>query len=133
MKPRHAVEVQRLVHAFYEKVRRDPVLGPVFHARLEGRWEAHLEKMCRFWGSVLHATGGYVGDPIGSHARLPGVASEHFDRWMELFEQTAKETLPPYRALDVTARAARMRVVLERHAEKDAVKHPPATPSEAAD
>ena len=72
--------------------------------------------MCHFWGAVLHATGGYRGDPIGSHAGIPGLEAEHFRRWMELFRATAEETLPPRRAADITSRAARMRMVLERHA-----------------
>lgn len=108
-------EIRELVHAFYGRVREDPLLGPVFDDRLEGRWSSHLERMCRFWGAVLHATGGYRGDPVGSHAGIPGLEPDHFRRWMELFRATAEATLPPHRAADITARAARMRVVLERH------------------
>lgn len=107
-------ELRALVFAFYGRVREDALLGPVFEARLEGRWDAHLEKMCDFWSSVLYATGRFRGDPIRSHARISELTPEHFDRWLELFERTALETLPRDRASDVVARSHRMRAVLER-------------------
>lgn len=106
-------EIRTLVTAFYARVREDELLGPVFEARIGDRWEAHLDRMCDFWSSVLLATGRYRGDPVGAHARIPGLTPKHFDHWMELFEETARQVLPPWRALDVAARAARMRLVLE--------------------
>jgi hemoglobin len=33
-----------LVHSFYEKVRRDAALGPIFAARI-AEWGPHLERM----------------------------------------------------------------------------------------
>ncbi len=117
MRPRISEqEIRALVFAFYDAVRADERLGPVFEARLAGRWPSHLEKMCDFWSSVLLATGRFVGDPVTSHARLPGIVPDHFDRWIELFRDTAARTLPPHMAADVTGRALRMRVALERAA-----------------
>jgi hemoglobin len=106
--------LRALVFEFYARVRDDDLLGPVFEARLEGKWEEHLERMCDFWSTVLHATGRYRGDPVGSHARIPDIAPHHFDRWIELFEETAHDVLPPREAADIVGRSRRMRAVLER-------------------
>lgn len=109
-------EIRDLVFTFYDRVRSDERLGPVFERTLNGRWEAHLEKMCDFWSGVLLATGRFRGDPVRAHAEIRGIHPEHFDRWLDLFELTAVETLRPHHAIDVVARATRMRVVLERAA-----------------
>jgi len=109
-------EIRELVYAFYGRVREDACLGPVFEGRLEGRWEPHLEKMCDFWSSVLLSTGRFSGNPVEAHLRVPGISSEHFDRWIELFHRTAQDVLQPHHAADVAGRAARMRIVLERAA-----------------
>ena len=107
-------DIRRLVHAFYARIRTHETLGPIFNARLEGRWDSHLEKMCDFWSSILRATGRYLGNPMQTHAVLPGVTTEHFDQWMILFEKVASDVLEEWQARDVVGRAGRMRVALER-------------------
>ena len=79
--------VERLVHDFYGRVRADAVLGPIFEARLAGRWDAHLGKMVDFWSSIALKSGRYVGNPHVAHQPL-GLAPEHFARWLALFEET---------------------------------------------
>lgn len=85
--------IQRLVHAFYRRVREDPLLGPVFAARIAD-WDPHLARMCEFWSSVMLMSGRYHGAPMPKHAVLP-VDAAHFDRWLELFGQTAQLVCPP--------------------------------------
>jgi hemoglobin len=85
--------IRNLVHTFYARVRCDPVLGPIFNTRVED-WPAHLEKLCAFWSSVMLMTGRYKGTPMRAHAELPGIASEHFQRWLSLFQATVRETCP---------------------------------------
>jgi|GEM_PF-1404058 len=53
----------RLVHDFYRLVRGDPLLGPVFAARITD-WQPHLARMVAFWSSVALMTGRYHGAPI---------------------------------------------------------------------
>ena len=79
--------IERLVRAFYAKVRADAVLAPVFEARIRD-WEPHLERMCAFWSSVALMSGRYHGTPMAKHMPLP-VDADHFDRWLALFEETA--------------------------------------------
>ena len=59
--------IQRLVHAFYDSMRADTVLGPIFSARIVD-WEPHLQRMCVFWSSVTLMTGRYQGGRCGACA-----------------------------------------------------------------
>jgi len=85
--------IRLLVHAFYDRVRADGVLGPIFSARISN-WEPHLERMCAFWSSVTRMTGRYHGRPMQAHAPLP-IGGAHFDRWLNLFAATARDVCPP--------------------------------------
>jgi hemoglobin len=86
--------IRDLVHAFYAKVRRDPLLGPIFNAKIDD-WDEHLAKLCRFWSSVTLLTGAYKGRPMAVHAALPEIDVPHFARWLEMFAETALEICPP--------------------------------------
>lgn len=85
--------IETLVHAFYARVRSDPLIGPVFTARITD-WDLHLQRMCLFWSSVALMSGRYHGAPMQKHAPLP-VDGQHFDRWLELFRLTARTVCPP--------------------------------------
>lgn len=95
-----------LVHRFYDKVRSDPLLGPVFAERVKN-WHLHLAQLVEFWSSVALMTGRYHGSPVAKHADLP-VTWAHFDRWLALFRETAGEVCPPSGAAHVIVRAERI-------------------------
>lgn len=97
--------IKKVVHAFYAKVREDTLIGPVFARALAGDWSAHLDKMCDFWSSVMLMSGRYKGNPMVAHMRLKAVRPSHFERWLELFRQTAAETCPPEAAVAFVMRA----------------------------
>lgn len=103
--------ISDLVEGFYEKVRGDPLLGPIFAERIED-WEPHLAQMKRFWSSVALATGVYGGRPMPKHMRLP-VDAEHFDRWLALFDETAQELCTPLAARHFVTRARNIAQSLE--------------------
>jgi hemoglobin len=103
--------IEQLVRAFYAKVRADPVLGPVFEAKIAD-WEPHLAQMFAFWSSVALMTGRYHGTPMIKHVRLP-IDAGHFDRWLALFEDTAREICPPEAAAHFIDRAHRIAASLE--------------------
>jgi hemoglobin len=103
--------IERLVRAFYARVRTDAVLAPIFDARITD-WEPHLARMCAFWSSVALMTGRYHGTPMAKHLPLP-VDAGHFDRWLELFEATARETCPLEAAAHFVERARRIAASLE--------------------
>ena len=103
--------IERLVRAFYGRVQRDPQLGPIFARRIAD-WELHIAKLCAFWSSVALMTGRYHGTPMVKHMRLP-VDASHFDRWLALFEETAREVCPPEAAAHFMERARRIASSLE--------------------
>jgi len=103
--------IERLVHGFYAKVRTDALLAPVFEARIRD-WEPHLAQMCAFWSSVALMSGRYHGTPMVKHLPLP-VDAAHFDRWLALFEQAAREICPPHAAAHFVERARRIAASLE--------------------
>jgi hemoglobin len=103
--------IERLVRSFYERVRADEMLGPIFDARIRD-WEPHLQQMCAFWSSVALMSGRYHGAPMPKHLPLP-VDAAHFDRWLALFEATAADVCPPEAAAHFVERARRIAASLE--------------------
>jgi hemoglobin len=103
--------IDRLVRAFYARIQSDEVLGPIFNARITD-WEPHLQRMIAFWSSVALMSGRYHGQPMQAHLRLP-VHADHFDRWLALFESTAKDVCPPAAVTHFMERARRIADSLE--------------------
>ena len=99
-------EISNLVDRFYEKVQRDAVIGPIFNQTIED-WPTHLALLKNFWSTVLLTTGRYKGDPMMTHLQLP-LREKDFSRWLELFEETAVEVLPPPVATMITSKAHRI-------------------------
>lgn len=91
--------IRELVYAFYDRVRADPLLGPVFDAVLEGRWDDHLPKMCTFWGSLVLGDKRYRGNVQQAHQPLEGLEPRHFSRWLHLFLDTVCERYEPAAAV----------------------------------
>lgn len=82
-------DIKLLVDTFYGHVREDSMLAGIFNSKLENRWSEHLEKMYRFWQTVLLEEHTYHGSPFVPHAKLP-IDQEHFDRWIQLFTATVE-------------------------------------------
>ena len=77
-------DIIKMVDTFYEKVRSDVVLGPVFMARIPGDWGPHLDTLYRFWDSAIFGANEYVGNPILKHTSM-SLRGEHFERWLDMF------------------------------------------------
>lgn len=103
--------IGRLVDGFYDRVRMDPLIGPVFNDRISD-WGPHLAQMRLFWSSVALMSGTYQGRPMPKHMPLP-VDARHFDRWLELFEAAARDLCPPVAADHFIERARRIAESLE--------------------
>ena len=83
-------DIKLLVNNFYGEVRKDDLLADIFNNIIQDRWPQHLEKMYRFWQTVLLEQHTYYGSPFLPHARLP-VDTVHFERWLKLFNQTVDD------------------------------------------
>jgi hemoglobin len=100
--------IAEVVPRFYARVRRDPLLGPIFERALEGRWDAHLLKLCDFWSSVTMMTGRYKGTPLHAHRALEPLTEAHFARWLALWRETVTQVCPPEVADILAERAERI-------------------------
>ncbi len=99
--------IHTLVHGFYDRIRADEVLGPIFSAEIED-WDPHLAKMCDFWSSMLLMTKRYDGRPVPAHLRIPNLDRPHFERWLTLFRSAATALCPPEAAALFIYRAERV-------------------------
>lgn len=97
------------VDRFYEKVKEDDLIGPVFNNVIED-WTPHLQKMYAFWNAVLFSVPGFTGNPFARHAPLP-IEAEHFDRWLLLFNDTIDTHFEGEIAQDAKKRANTMAIL----------------------
>lgn len=85
-----------LVSSFYEKVRKDDLLGPIFNGVISD-WDHHLQHLTDFWCNQLFVERGtYRGDPIAAHKGVDEyakntISEHHFGRWLNLWVQTLDE------------------------------------------
>lgn len=100
-------DIRNLVDSFYGKVRSDELLAPIFNERIRDQWPVHLEKMYRFWQTVLLGEHTYTGSPFPPHASLP-VDKSHFEQWLKLFKQTLDEQFSGEKAKEAKWRADKM-------------------------
>ncbi|WP_339918717.1 group III truncated hemoglobin [uncultured Flavobacterium sp.] len=100
-------DIKLLVDTFYSKVQKDDFIGPIFNEKIGNRWPEHLEKMYRFWQTILLEIHTYSGSPFPPHKQLP-VTKEHFDRWMEIFTTTTDELFVGAIAEEAKLRAKNM-------------------------
>ena len=63
--------------------------------------------MFAFWSSVALMSGRYHGQPMAKHVPLP-IDARHFDRWLALFAETAREVCPPAAAERFTLLSCRV-------------------------
>ena len=100
----HAIAT--LVDRFYEKVRIDAQLGPVFNAAVHD-WDEHKALLTSFWSSVALRTGSYRGNPMAAHRPHP-IRAEHFDHWIALWLETSTEVLDEASAAQMVEYAQRI-------------------------
>jgi hemoglobin len=94
-----------MVDSFYENVRKDELIGPIFHERIGNTWPEHPEKMYRFWQNLLLDEHTYHGVPFAPRATMP-VFEEHFARRLQLFGENLNRHLMGEVAEEALKRAA---------------------------
>lgn len=105
-------DIKLLVDTFYSRVRENELLSPIFNERIGDQWAHHLDKMYRFWQTVLLEQHAYLGSPFPPHAKLP-VAHEHFATWLGLFNETVDELFTGIKAEEAKWRASKMAQMFE--------------------
>ena len=108
MKQRKEIEtiddIVVLVNAFYEKIKKDDLIGPIFIEHVHDDWPGHLSKMYRFWQTVTLEEETYFGSPFPPHMKL-NIDSSHFKRWLALFSSTVDELFEGTKATEIKWRA----------------------------
>lgn len=100
-------DIRAMVDSFYGKIRNDGLLGELFDSRIGDRWPEHLEKMYRFWQTILLEEHTYEGRPFPPHAKMP-LDKQHFDRWVSIFDENINELFEGEKAEEAKWRAHRM-------------------------
>ncbi|MBU0695935.1 MAG: group III truncated hemoglobin [Bacteroidetes bacterium] len=108
-------DIQIFVDQFYQKVREDQFIGPIFLAQIED-WEPHLNKMYGFWNAALFGVPGFKGNPFAKHAPL-GLKPNHFTRWIALFNQVIDQNFEGVMAAEVKNRAQLMATMFMKRLE----------------
>ncbi len=87
-------DIEILVNRFYERVRKDDIIGYLFNDVAQTDWNVHLPKMYDFWEVILFGKGNFKGNPMFVHKELHGKSplnSEHFAHWFDLFQNTVDD------------------------------------------
>ena len=104
-------EIDRLVVAFYERIRSHETLGPIFNKAIgldADSWRHHEAKIASFWRGVAGIDRSYAGTPMRVHMENLDVQPELFPVWLALFRHVANEVLPEGRAQGICAMADRI-------------------------
>lgn len=107
-------DIKVLVNEFYDKIRKDDLLGIIFNEIMGVDWDKHLPKMYDFWDNILFQTGNYKGRPFPPHLEVNSrvtLGKEHFDRWLELFVATVDEFYTGYKARELKFKAENIKDV----------------------
>ena len=86
-------QIRQLVDSFYDKIRADADLRPIFERVVAGDWETHLAKMHDFWASVMLTSGFYKGSLVAVHKHMGGLDIGLLDRCLALFGDSCDELL----------------------------------------
>ena len=100
-------DIQLMVDTFYSKVRNDTTIGPIFNGVIKDNWPIHLERMYKFWQTILLHVPSYSGSPSNQHQSLP-IGAEHFEIWLDLFTKTVDENFAGTIAEEAKLRAEKM-------------------------
>jgi hemoglobin len=111
-------DVERLVDTFYEHVRSDELLGPIFDDVARVDWATPLPKMYAFWEAVLFGVAGFKGNPLATHlalARRTPLTAREFRRWVALFHQAVDRLFAGPTAMEAKRRAEHIAATMHYH------------------
>jgi hemoglobin len=106
-------DIKIFVDEFYEKVRHDALLAPVFASKIsDAEWPAHLNRLYAFWNAILFAERGFEGNPMQKHFALP-ISENHFSQWLHLFSQTIDSHFSGPKAAEAKQRATSIAQIMQ--------------------
>ncbi|MEP7110085.1 MAG: group III truncated hemoglobin [Ferruginibacter sp.] len=87
-------DIEKLIVQFYEKVKRDPVIGFIFTRLVNMDWENHIPVIVDFWETILLDNPVYKKNAMEIHYDLNKrirLVKIHFETWLSLFNSTTDE------------------------------------------
>lgn len=105
-------DVFLLVNTFYDKIKEDEMLGPIFNGMISD-WDSHITKLTDFWSSQLFIERTYKGNPIEVHRKVDAYANHsinehHFGKWLNYWIQTLDEHFEGDNVFTLKNRARKM-------------------------
>lgn len=100
-------QIQHVVAVFYERIRNDAHLGPIFATHVTD-WGPHEEKITDFWANAILHERGYDGNPMQKHMQAGNVEPAHFRIWLATFDDVLHSELPVEAAQSWSALAYRI-------------------------
>lgn len=87
-------DIELLVNTFYDKIKKDEVIGFFFNNIAKVNWNEHLPKMYQFWETLLFGQVSYKGNPMAAHFpinEIKAMEKHHFDHWLKVWTATVEE------------------------------------------
>ncbi len=109
-------DIEKLVNLFYEKVKKDTIIGHFFNDDIKVNWDKHLQVMYNFWENVVFYTGSYNGNPMQKHfdihAKHP-LSMRDFNQWTTLFNESVDELFEGEKAEMIKQKALNIATVMK--------------------
>ena len=103
--------IAAMVDGFYDKIKSDDRLGPVFIGEIgetNAAWALHLTKMNQFWRAVLLGEHVFKGNPMQAHARIPNLSAADFQLWLKIFQDVVSDMFRHEIAEEIFQKAERI-------------------------
>lgn len=105
-------DIYKLVSSFYQKIRKQEVLGPIFNHIIKD-WDEHIERLTDFWETNLLFVAKFKGNPIVVHQHVDStfkgsITEKHFGIWLHLWVTTTDSLFEGERAEIAKRRARKM-------------------------
>jgi len=87
-------DVDLLVRSFYQKVRKNEMLGYIFNDVIKIDWDYHIPILVDFWETILLDTNSYQRNAMAEHFKVNQkikLLPEHFTTWLSLFDTTVDQ------------------------------------------
>ena len=108
-------DIIQLINNFYDKLLDDPLLKPLFTDVAQINLSEHLPILYDFWESVLFQAGKYSRDTMQPHLDLHfehPLKDRHFERWLELFNESVDEGFTGEKANQAKVKALSIATVI---------------------
>ena len=63
-------DIELLMKNFYDKVKKDDTIGPIFNDVAKVNWEHHIPIICDFWETILLDSASYRDNVMEVHLNL---------------------------------------------------------------